>query len=103
MPITDNDKRQYNKNKRPRTDSERILETAGRIAPRDTDLEEAVLGALMLERDAYVAVCEILKPDSFYEPRHRLIYEAIVGLGAAMKPIDMLTVTEQLRINGTLE
>ena len=57
----------------------------------------------MLERDAYVTVCEILKPESFYEPKHRLIYEAIVGLGAAMRPIDMLTVTEQLRLNGTLE
>lgn len=114
MATTDNDKRQYYNNRnnnhynnrnnnRPRTDSERILETGGRIAPRDTELEGAVLGALMLERDAYSTVCELLCPDSFYEPRHRLIYEAIMGLGAAMKPIDMLTVTEQLRINGTLE
>lgn len=105
MATTETDKRQYyNKNnKRPRTDSERILETGGRIAPRDVELEAAVLGALMLERDAYSTVCELLKPDSFYEPRHQLIYEAIMGLGAAMKPIDMLTVTEQLRINGTLE
>lgn len=101
MPNTGNEKRQYRK--RERTDAERILETAGRIAPRDTDLEEAVLGALMLERDAYVTVCEILKPESFYEPKHRLIYEAIVALGAAMRPIDMLTVTEQLRANGKLE
>ncbi len=100
MP-NNNDSRQYQR--RQRADADRILETGGRIAPRDTDLEEAVLGALMLERDAYVTVCEILKPESFYEPKHRLIYEAIVGLGAAMRPIDMLTVTEQLRLNGTLE
>lgn len=104
---------EYNKNqnynngsyskKRTLSDSERILETGGRIAPRDIELEEAVLGALMLERDAYGEVCEILQPDTFYDPRHKLIYSAIVNLGTAMKPIDMLTVTEQLRANGDLE
>ena len=76
---------------------------AGRKAPRDTDLEQAVLGALMLERDAYTQVCDILKPESFYEPVHQKIYEAIQTLGASQRPIDMLTVTEQLRLNGTLD
>lgn len=85
------------------TEANRIAEAAGRIVPRDTDLEEAVLGAMMLEKDAYTTVCDILKPDSFYEPRNRLIYEAIQTLGAAQRPIDMLTVTEQLRLNGTLD
>lgn len=80
-----------------------IMEAAGRTAPRDTDLEEAVLGALMLEKDAYTTICDLLKPESFYDPRHRLIYEAAQTLGAAQRPIDMLTVTEQLRLNGTLE
>ena len=40
----------------------------GRMPPRDNDLEEAVLGALMLEKDAYTVVCDILKPESFYDP-----------------------------------
>jgi replicative DNA helicase len=87
-----------NYQKRPTT-----LDTGGRIAPRDKDLEEAVLGALMLEKDAYTTVCDILKPESFYEPANSLIYEAVQMLGAAQRPIDMLTVTEQLRLNGTLD
>ena len=73
------------------------------MQPRDKELEEAVLGALMLEKDAYTVVCDILKPESFYEPAHQRVYEAIQSLGASQQPIDMLTVTEQLRQNGTLE
>lgn len=80
-----------------------LYDFGGRQQPRDKDLEEAVLGALMLEKDAYTAVCDILKPDSFYEPANKKIYEAIVTLGASQQPIDMLTVTEQLRLNGTLD
>ena len=75
----------------------------GRLAPRDTEVEAAVLGALMIEKDAYVAVCDLLKPESFYEPAHSKVYEAIQTLGAAQRPIDMLTVTEQLRLNGTFD
>ena len=80
-----------------------VADSAGRIAPRDTRLEAAVLGALMLEKDAYTIVCDILHADSFYEPAHQRIYEAIQTLGAAQSPIDMLTVVEQLRLNGTLD
>lgn len=80
-----------------------IADIDGKIAPRDIELEQAVLGALMLESDAYINVCDILKPQCFYEPAHQKIFEAIQSLGAANKPIDLLTVTEQLRLNGTLE
>ena len=66
-------------------------------------MEDAVLGALMLEKDAYNEVCEILKPESFYNPANQKIYEAIQSLAAAGKPIDMLTVTEQLRSNKVLD
>ncbi|MBD5210763.1 MAG: replicative DNA helicase [Bacteroidales bacterium] len=79
------------------------IDTLGRVQPQDKDLEEAVLGAIMLEKDAYTVVCDILHPGSFYEPAHQKIYEAIQSLGAAQRPIDMLTVMEQLRLNGTLE
>lgn len=79
------------------------LDTAGRIAPRDIEIEQAVLGALMLEKDAYTTVCDILKADCFYDPSNKAIYEAIQTLGAAQKPIDMLTVTEQLRMDGNLD
>lgn len=80
-----------------------MFETGGRVMPQDKEVEEAVLGALMLEKDAYTTVCDILKPECFYEPNHQLIYEAIQSLGAAQKPIDMLTVVEQLRRNDTLD
>lgn len=85
---------------KPRHQSQ--IDTVGRVMPQDKDVEEAVLGALMLEKDAYTTVCDILRPESFYEPAHRKIYEAIQNLGAAQRPIDMLTVVEQLRLNGTL-
>jgi len=79
------------------------IDTLGRVQPQDKDLEEAVLGAIMLEKDAYTIVCDILHPGSFYEPSNQKIYSAIQSLGAAQRPIDMLTVMEQLRLNGTLE
>ena len=75
----------------------------GKLPPHDTDLEEVVLGALMLERDAYMNVADFLTPDAFYDPRNSKIYDAISTLGFNQRPIDMMTVTEQLRANGTLE
>ena len=57
----------------------------------------------MLEKDAYTVVCDILKPESFYDPANQKIYAAIQTLGAAQQSIDMLTVTERLRLNGDLE
>ena len=80
-----------------------IYDFGGRVLPQDKELEEAVLGALMLEKDAYSNVCDMLKPDCFYTPVNRKIFEAIQMLGASNQPIDMLTVTEQLRHNGELD
>ena len=60
----------------------------GKLQPQDKELEEAVLGALMLEKDAYTTVCDILKPECFYEPTNQLIYSAISRLGAQQRPID---------------
>lgn len=75
----------------------------GRLQPQARELEEAVLGGLMLEKDAYFIVSDILKPECFYEYKHQLIYTAIVDLAMKQEPIDMLTVGEQLRRNGKLE
>lgn len=90
-----------NTRKSPR--EQQLYDFGGRQLPQDKELEAAVLGALMLEKDAYTIVCDILKAECFYDPANRKIYEAIQALGAAQQPIDMLTVTEQLRHNGTLE
>ena len=94
---------QSNSSRRQKPQLPSLYDTGGRMMPRDKEVEEAVLGALMLEKDAYTTVCDILKPESFYEPAHQRIYEAIQSLGAAQKPIDMLTVVEQLRLNNTLD
>ena len=75
----------------------------GRLQPQAGEIEEAVLGALMLEKDAFSIVSETLKPESFYEKSHQLIFQAIVDLALNQRPIDLLTVTEQLRTNGELE
>lgn len=74
-----------------------------KLPPQAIDLEEAVLGALMIEKDALTAVVDILKPQSFYKVSHQRIYSAIVTLFADSEPIDMLTVTSKLRSTGELE
>lgn len=80
-----------------------LTDPTGKLPPRDTELEEVVLGACMLEKDAYMNVCDLLVPDSFYDPINKKIFEAITTLGLNQRPIDMMTVTEQLRRDGTLE
>ncbi|MBR1881117.1 MAG: replicative DNA helicase, partial [Prevotella sp.] len=73
------------------------------VQPQAVEVERAVLGALMIDKDAYGAVCEILTPESFYEPRHQLVYAAIRDLVVEDKPVDIYTVTDRLAKNGTLE
>ncbi len=75
----------------------------GHLQPQAPELEEAVLGALMIERDAYSEVSEILRPESFYDHRHQLIYKAISTLVIMQQPVDILTVAEQLKKNGELD
>ena len=80
-----------------------IQQQLGKLPPQAVELEEAVLGALMLEKDALTMVIDILKPETFYRDSHAAIYDAIVVLFNNSEPIDLLTVTQQLRKNGTLE
>jgi len=78
-------------------------EVLGKIQPQALELEEAVLGAMMMEQAAVNAVIDVLKPESFYRDAHRRIYHAIVDLFHASEPIDILTVTEALRKLGDLQ
>lgn len=80
-----------------------VVNEFGKLQPHVPEIEDAVLGALMLEKDAYSVVSDLLRPECFYEPANQKIYEAIAALGALQRPIDMLTVTEQLRNTGDLE
>lgn len=75
----------------------------GKLPPQATDLEEAVLGALMLEKDAVAAVIDMLHVDVFYKESHQAIFEAINTLFRNNEPVDILTVTNQLRLLAKLE
>ena len=77
--------------------------TYGHLQPQALEVEKAVLGALMIDKDAYAVVCETLRPESFYEPRNQMVYQAIMELSIAERPVDILTVTEQLAKDGHLE
>src|SRR6201989_1080064 len=75
----------------------------GKLPPQAIDLEEAVLGALMLEKDALSSVIDVLKAEVFYVEAHQKIFNAIRTLFEKTSPVDILTVTSQLRSQGELE
>lgn len=75
----------------------------GKLPPQALDLEEAVLGAMMLENDRLAEVIEILRAEAFYKESHQVIFNAIKRLFGNNQPVDILTVTEELRKTGELE
>ena len=75
----------------------------GKLPPQATELEEAVLGALMIEKDALTTVIDILEPESFYKEAHQKIYAAIQNLFKKSEPVDLLTVKHELKQTGELE
>ena len=76
---------------------EQINAQYGKLPPQAIDVEEAVLGALMLERDAYVTVADIITSKSFYKEENQKIFESIKNLSEKEKPIDLLMVTQELK------
>ena len=77
--------------------------TYAHVQPQAREIEQAVLGALMIDKDAYAVVCEMLNADSFYEPRNQKVYKAIQELSMKEQPVDVWTVAEQLARQGDLE
>lgn len=69
----------------------------GRVQPQAVELEEAVLGAIMLDREGLPTVIDILQEEAFYKKEHQTIYKAMLSLFGKSQPIDLLTVTESLR------
>jgi replicative DNA helicase len=92
-----------NKRKNTRNIDLKAIIESGKVPPQAVDLEEAVLGALMLEKNAITVVAEILKPESFYKESHIHIFQSIKDLFSRAEPIDILTVTADLRKKGQLE
>ena len=75
----------------------------GKVPPQAKDLEEAVLGAIMLEKGAFDTVVEILKAECFYVDAHQRIYRAMQSLQQKNQPIDILTIVEELRLKEELD
>ncbi len=75
----------------------------GKIPPQALDLEEAVLGAMMIDKKGVDEVIDILQPDAFYKDSHKYIFEAIIQLFTDSQPVDLLTVSAQLKRNAKLE
>jgi replicative DNA helicase len=75
----------------------------GKLPPQVIEMEEAVLGAMMIDKKGVDDVIDILQPDAFYKDAHKHIFEAILQLFTETQPIDLLTVSSQLKKNGKLE
>jgi replicative DNA helicase len=75
----------------------------GKIPPQALELEEAVLGAMLIDKKGVDEVIDILQPDAFYKISHQLIFDAIYQLFQDSQPIDLLTVSSELRKKGKLE
>lgn len=79
------------------------LQVHGKIPPQARELEVAVLGAILIEKEAFNAIASFIRPECFYVDAHSTIYQACTNLFVKSQPIDSLTVTEELRNNGKLE
>lgn len=93
----------YTPSSRNRESFDAMTDAIGNVPPQAVELEEAVLGALMLEKDSIIAVQEYVTPDTFYTEEHRIIYKAIEELSMELKPIDLYTVTEKLKVKKELK
>lgn len=94
--------KQYTPNENNRDVAAMLTDSVGLVPPQSIELEEAVLGALMLEKDAVIEVQGVITPEAFYKEAHQIIYKAILDLSMELKPIDLYTVTEKLKQNRKL-
>ncbi|GIV25022.1 MAG: replicative DNA helicase [Bacteroidia bacterium] len=88
--------------RKAKTSSLPAPELNGRVVPQAIDIEKALLGALLIEKDAIAKVVDLLHPETFYDPRHQKIYSAIRSLFDQGLPVDLLSTTEVLRRTGDL-
>ena len=84
-------------------DSDRVAVNGAKLPPQNTEAEASLLGAILIDSDALVKVADLVSADDFYEDRHRRIYEAITALYEQHSPIDVLTLSDQLKATGFLE
>tara|TARA_R110002124_G_scaffold48026_4_gene142190 strand:+ start:11560 stop:14382 length:2823 start_codon:yes stop_codon:yes gene_type:complete len=84
-------------------ESNKVLEQEGRVPPQAVEVEEAVLGAMLIENGAAIIALGMLATDDFYKPAHRHIFEAIKHLSERDNPLDLLTIENELRDNNLLD
>ncbi|MBC7904018.1 MAG: replicative DNA helicase [Gemmatimonadaceae bacterium] len=101
MDLTNLNKDRSKSRRKPSIDLSTMV--YGKVPPQAKDLEEAVLGAIMLEKSAFDTVAEILKPECFYVDAHQRIFRVMQGLQQKSQPIDILTVVEELKTREELE
>ncbi len=89
--------------KRRKTSIDMSTMVYGKVPPQAKELEEAVLGAIMLEKSAFDTVTEIIKPECFYVEANQLIYRSMQSLQQKSMPIDILTVVEELKMQEKLD
>ena len=78
------------------------MEDMTRIPPHSVESEQSILGSILLDKDAIITVTETIKPDDFYKEAHKIIYECMITLSNKGEPIDLITLTEELRKQGHL-
>ncbi len=103
MPDNNNGSRTRNSRGTRNKQETPIDPTYGHLQPQALDIEKVVLGALMIDKDAFSVVSETLRPETFYDPNHQKIYHAILSLSLNESPVDIMTVTDQLTKEGTLD
>ena len=91
------------KNNRKPRQAAPIDNTYAHVQPQALELERLVIGALLIDKEAFSVVSEILSPETFYEPRNQKIYQAIQTMNMDERPVDIMTVIEELKKEGTLE
>ena len=98
-----NDNKNNSQRRQPSAKTPAFDPGLGHLPPQSLETERLVLGALMVDKDAFTVVSEILRPETFYEPRNQKVFAAIQTLSINEHPVDIITVTEQLKRDGTLE
>ena len=86
--------------KKPEYNYKSLQTEYGKMPPQAVDLEEAILGSLMLEKDAFITESDFLKPECFYKEAHQKIYRGIQNLSLNNEPVDILTVSEEMETFG---
>ena len=79
------------------------MEDMTRIPPHSVESEQSILGSILLDKEAIITVSETINPDDFYKEAHKIIYESMIKLSNKSEPIDLITLTEELKKQGHLD